>query len=85
LAANAIDATNAANLMMALGIYACEKVKTAPPLVGSIIICQELIARPTPQGEKCARAISLLRDEDQSPQSMIDPRPNPRPRSRSQI
>jgi hypothetical protein len=34
VAANAIDATDAANLMMALGIHPCQEVKHAPLLVG---------------------------------------------------
>ena len=34
VAANAIDATDAANLMMALGIHPCQEVKNTPLLVG---------------------------------------------------
>ena len=34
VAANAIDATDAANLMMALGIHPCQEVKDEPLLVG---------------------------------------------------
>jgi len=48
IAANAIDATDAANLMMALGIHPCQEVKDAPLLVGVTHHLSRITHRPTP-------------------------------------
>jgi hypothetical protein len=50
VAANAIDATDAANLMMALGIHPCQEVKDAPLLVGVTHYLSQITHRPTPPG-----------------------------------
>jgi hypothetical protein len=50
VAANAIDATDAANLMMALGIHPCQEVKDAPMLVGVTHYLSRKAHRPTPPG-----------------------------------
>ena len=49
-AANAIDATDAANLKMALGIHPCQEVKDAPMLVGVTHYLSRMTHRPTPPG-----------------------------------
>jgi hypothetical protein len=50
VAANAIDATDAANLMMALGIHPCQEVKDGPLLVGVSQHLSRMTHRPTPPG-----------------------------------
>jgi hypothetical protein len=50
VAANAIDATDAANLMMALGIHPCQEVKDAPLLVGVTHYLSRITHRPAPPG-----------------------------------
>jgi len=50
VAANAIDATDAANLMMALGIHPCQEIKHAPLLVGVTQYLSRMTPRPTPPG-----------------------------------
>ena len=50
VAANAIDATDAADLMMALGIHPCQEVKDAPLLVGVTHYLSRMTHRPTPPG-----------------------------------
>jgi hypothetical protein len=50
MAANAIDATDAANLMMALGIHPCQEVKDAPLLIGVTHYLSRITHRPTPAG-----------------------------------
>ena len=47
VAANAIDATDAADLMMALGIHPCQEVKDAPLLVGVTHYLSRMTRRPT--------------------------------------
>jgi hypothetical protein len=48
VAANAIDATDAANMMMALGIHPCQEVKDEPLLVGVTHCLSRITHRPTP-------------------------------------
>ena len=50
VAANAIDAADAANLMMALGIHPSQEVKDAPLLVGVSQYLSRMTPRPTPPG-----------------------------------
>jgi hypothetical protein len=50
VAANAIDAADAANLMMALGIHPCQEAKDAPLLVGVTHYFSRLTHKPTPPG-----------------------------------
>jgi hypothetical protein len=50
VAANAIDATDAANLMMALGIHPRQEVEDAPLLVGVTHYLSRITHRPTPPG-----------------------------------
>jgi hypothetical protein len=50
VAANAIDATDAADLMMALGIHPCQEVKDGPLLVGVTHYLSRITHRPTPAG-----------------------------------
>ena len=52
VAANAIDATDAANLMMALGIHPCQEVKDAPLLVGVTHYLSRITHRPTPPDKR---------------------------------
>jgi hypothetical protein len=55
VAANAIDATDAANLMMALGIHPCQEVKDEPLLVGVTHDLSRITHRPTPPGSHDGR------------------------------
>jgi hypothetical protein len=55
VAANAIDATDAANLMMALGIHPCQEVKDEPLLVGVTHHLPRITHRPTPPGSHDGR------------------------------
>lgn len=50
VAANAIDAADAASLMMALGIHPCQEVKDAPLLVGVTHYLSRITHRPMPAG-----------------------------------
>jgi hypothetical protein len=50
VAANAIDAADAANLMLALGIHPSQEVKGAPLLVGVTHYLSRITHRPTPPG-----------------------------------
>jgi hypothetical protein len=50
VAAHAIDATDAADLMMALGIHPCQEVKDGPLLVGVTQYLSRMTPRPTPPG-----------------------------------
>jgi hypothetical protein len=50
VAANAIDATDAANLMMALGIHPCQELKDGPLLVGVTHYLSRITHRPRPSG-----------------------------------
>ena len=50
VAANAIDATDAAELMMALGIHPCQEAKDGPLLVGVTHYLSRMTHRPTPPG-----------------------------------
>ena len=55
VAANSIDATDAANLMMALGIHPCQEVKDEPLLVGVTHYLSWIEHRPTPPGSDDGR------------------------------
>jgi len=50
VAGNAIDASDAANLMLALGIHPSQGVKDAPLLVGVTHYLSRMTHRPTPPG-----------------------------------